>query len=112
MAQGCWPPCRLLFGSWRWQELLALPGNRSWPRVGSHEEAVLESISQPHAGTRRAVSAECGGGREQLPLFSLALNRVKAGPGRWVQRSRPASPPRLPRAGCTSRGDPSAYSRE
>lgn len=28
LAQDSWLPCRLLFGSWRWQELLALPGEQ------------------------------------------------------------------------------------
>lgn len=27
LAWGCLLPCWLLFGSWRWQELLALPGS-------------------------------------------------------------------------------------
>lgn len=27
LAQGCLLPCRLLFGSWRWRKLLALPGS-------------------------------------------------------------------------------------
>lgn len=56
-------------------------GNRSWLRVGSHEAKVLESISQPHAGTR-TVSAELGWGlHEQLPLLSLALELAKEGSG-------------------------------
>lgn len=27
LAWDCWLPCGLLFGSWRWQELLVLPGS-------------------------------------------------------------------------------------
>lgn len=55
LAQGRSLPCWLLFGSWRWQELPALPGsicsgggNRSRPRADG--EKVLESISQLRAG--------------------------------------------------------------
>lgn len=30
LAWDCWLPCGLLFGSWRWQELLVLPGSIHW----------------------------------------------------------------------------------
>lgn len=92
LAQGCSLPCRLLFGSWRWQKLRVLPGcihqgSRRWPRAGRHEEKVLEGLSQLHPWQGRAVSAERGQGlREHPPLLSLALELAKVGPGNGHSR--------------------------
>lgn len=79
LARGCWLPRRLLFGSWRWQGLLALPGSIRWGtgagpgRAAGREEGKVSASSSSMLGGV-GLSAEWGWGLlEHLHLlFGLA----------------------------------------
>lgn len=91
LAQGCWLPCRLLFGSWRWQELLVLPRSIHW---GTGAGPGLRKHFSASCWEGRTVSAEWGWGlQEHLPLLSLALEMAKEGPRPWMQQSSPQPRP-------------------
>lgn len=91
LARGCWLPRRLLFGSWRWQGLLALPGSIRWGtgagpgRAAGREEGKVSASSSSMLGGV-GLSAEWGWGLlEHLHLlFGLAKRSRLISAHGWV----------------------------